>query len=42
MVALTNTQYETIFREYQEKQNRNRYLLDSRLEKIYDTVPGYQ
>ena len=41
-MALTNTQYETIFREYQENQYRNRYLLDSRLEKIYDTVPGYQ
>ena len=41
-MALSNAQYEAIFREYQAKQNKNRYLLESRLEKIYDTVPGYQ
>ncbi|MBE5853255.1 MAG: DNA replication protein DnaC [Lachnospiraceae bacterium] len=41
-MALSNAQYEAIFREYQAKQNKNRYLLESRLEKVYDTVPGYQ
>jgi len=41
-VALSNAQYEAIFREYEIKQNKNRYLLENRIEKIYDTIPGYQ
>lgn len=40
-MALTNTQYETIIREYEEKQNRSRYELERRLSRIRIAIPEY-
>jgi len=40
-VALTNAQYESIIREYEEKQNKSRRELTKRRELIRETVPGY-
>ncbi len=40
-MALTNTQYETIIREYEEKQNRSRYGLERRLSRIRIAIPEY-
>jgi len=41
-VALTVSQYNSILRQYEEHQTRNRHLHDQRLHHIYETVPGYQ
>lgn len=41
-VALTVSQYNSILRQYEEQQTRNRHLHDQRLHHIYETVPGYQ
>lgn len=40
-MALTNTQYESIIREYEEKQIRNRHRLEERLVQIRKTFPEY-
>lgn len=40
-MALTNAQYETIIREYEEKQTRNRHMLEERLREIRNTYPAY-
>ena len=40
-MALTNTQYESIIREYEEKQLRSRHLLEKRLAHIRNTYPEY-
>ena len=41
-MALSNTQYETIIRAYEEKQNRNRHLLEERTSYVYSHVTGYK
>ena len=41
-MALTVSQYNSILRQYEEHQTRNRHLHDQRLHHIYETVPGYQ
>ena len=41
-MALTNTQYDTILRGYEEKQLRSRYRQHQRLERVYTLVPGYR
>lgn len=41
-MALTNSQYDTIIRNYEEKQNRNRRLLEERLSYVYAHVKGYE
>ena len=41
-MALTATQYNSIMRQYEERQTRNRHLQESRLRHIYETVEGYQ
>lgn len=41
-MALTNLQYESIMREYELVQNRNRRLQEEREEEIFRKVPGYQ
>lgn len=40
-MALTNTQYESILREYEEKQTRNRHLCEERLSDIRARYPEY-
>ena len=40
--GLTVSQYNSILRQYEEHQTRNRHLHDQRLHHIYETVPGYQ
>lgn len=41
-MALTNSQYDTIIRNYEDKQNRNRQLLEERISYVYSHVKGYQ
>lgn len=41
-MALTNTQYDTIIKSYDAKQDRNRRLLDERTAYVYSRVQGYQ
>ena len=41
-MALTNSQYETIMREYENRQTRNRHLLEERTAQIYRQVEGYR
>lgn len=40
-MALTNAQYETIIREYEEKQTRNRHILEERLRTVRTACPEY-
>lgn len=39
---LSNTQYDSIQREYDAIQTRNRYLSERRRDEVYRTVPGYE
>jgi len=41
-VPLTNTQYDTIIRTYEEKQNRNRHALEERRSYVYSHVDGFR
>jgi len=41
-VALTVTQYNSIMRQYEERQTKNRHLQEERLRHIYNTIEGYQ
>lgn len=41
-MALSNAQYDTIIRNYEEKQNRNRRLLEERTAYVYSHVKGYE
>ena len=41
-MALTVSQYNSIMRQYEERQTRNRHLREKRLHHIYETVAGYQ
>lgn len=41
-MALTNTQYNSIMREYEERQTKNRHLLEARTARIYEQVDGYR
>lgn len=41
-MALTNAQYDSIMRTYQQTQFKNRQLLSSRREEVYNAVPEYQ
>ena len=40
-MSLTNAQYETIIREYEEKQTRNRHQLEMRLSEVRSAHPEY-
>lgn len=40
-MALTNVQYESIIREYEETQTRNRHILEERLHTVRTTCPEY-
>ena len=41
-MALTNSQYDIIIRSFEEKQNRNRHLIEERTAYVYSHVEGYQ
>lgn len=41
-MALTNSQYDTILRIYEERQLHNHHLLDSRFQEIYEKIPEYK
>ncbi|MBD5544723.1 MAG: ATP-binding protein [Lachnospiraceae bacterium] len=41
-MALTNAQYDSIMRNYEKKQSKNAYLLNSRFKEILEKIPEYQ
>ena len=41
-MPLTNSQYETILRSYQQTQLKNQRLLQDRIEEVYSSIPEYQ
>ena len=41
-MALTNTQYNSIMREYEDRQTKNRHLLEERTAQVYGQVDGYR
>lgn len=41
-MALTNTQYNSIMRLYEQRQTKNRHLRDERIHYVYTHVSGYQ
>lgn len=41
-MALTNSQYDAIMREYEYRQSRNRHLLEERRTYIFEHVKGYR
>ncbi len=41
-MALTNAQFESIIKGYEDRQDRNRHLLSKRMDFVYETVDGYR
>ncbi|MDO5574684.1 MAG: ATP-binding protein [bacterium] len=41
-MALTNTQYDTIFRDYEKVQLQNRHLLEEHRDEVYELIPEYK
>lgn len=41
-MALSNSQYDTIMRAYEDRQNRNRHILQERTSYVYRQVDGYR
>ena len=41
-MALTNTQYDEIMHEYEERRSLHRQELEERQRHVYDTIPGYE
>ena len=41
-VALSNSQYESIIRSYEERQIKNRHLLNERISQVYAMIPAYK
>ena len=41
-MALSNFQYDTIMRDYQDRQTKNRHMLDDRTQYVYRHVTGYR
>ncbi len=41
-MALSNSQHETIIKEYERTRDVNRVLMESRREEVYRTIPGFQ
>lgn len=41
-MPLNNTQYDSIIRTYEEKQNKNRHLMEERRAHVYEHVDGYR
>lgn len=40
-MALTNAQFESIIKGYEDTRDRNRHLMMSRRDQVYDTIPEY-
>ncbi|MCR5155651.1 MAG: ATP-binding protein [Butyrivibrio sp.] len=41
-MALTNSQYDAIMHEYEERRSLHRQELEERLQSVYENVPGYK
>ncbi|MCM1253100.1 MAG: ATP-binding protein [Clostridium sp.] len=41
-MSLTNTQYDTILRDYENRQLHNRHELERRTAYVYEQIPGYR
>ncbi|MDE5931301.1 MAG: DNA replication protein DnaC, partial [Lachnospiraceae bacterium] len=41
-MSLTNTQYDIILRDYENRQLRNRHELERKTAYVYEHVPGYR
>ena len=41
-MTLNNTQYNTIIHAYEERQTKNRHILESRRADVYANVDGYR
>lgn len=41
-MALSNSQYDTIIRNYEDRQNKNRHALEERTAYVYQNVDGYR
>lgn len=41
-MALTNSQYNTIIRDYEDRQTKNRHILEERTAYVYQNVDGYR
>lgn len=41
-MALTNSQYDVIMRKYENRQTRNRHLMEERTAEVYTKVEGYR
>lgn len=41
-MSLSNSQYESIIRNYDEKQLANRHRLEERTDEVYEAIPAYQ
>lgn len=41
-MPLTNSQYESILRNYEERQTKNRHLLDARTKQVYEQIEDYE
>ena len=41
-MSLTNNQYNSIMQQYEDLRIRHRREYEDKLQKIYDTVPGYK
>lgn len=41
-MPLTNSQYESIRRNYENRQNKNRHILNERTEQVYKQIAGYR
>ncbi len=41
-MALTNTQYDTIYRNYENIQLQNRHLLEEHRDEVYELIPEYR
>ncbi len=41
-MALTNSQYEAIIKNYERLRDNNRYLLESRKEQVFQSIPEYR
>lgn len=41
-MPLTNSQYEAILRNYEDRQTKNRHLLSLRTEQVYKEIAGYE
>ena len=41
-MSLSNTQYDSIIKKYEDTQSRNRHLASKRLTEVYDAIPEYR